>query len=77
LSVIEPEQLVEMSGLTAAECDHIVEYADKESARLEAEERFQAEQRKLGVGSTASRSGEAPVSAPVATSDIASGAGEP
>jgi hypothetical protein len=63
--------------LTAAECDHIVEYADKESARLEAEERFQAEQRKLGVGSTASRSGEAPVSAPVATSDIASGAGEP
>ncbi len=77
LSVIEPEQLVEMSGLTAAECDHIVEYADKESARLEAEERFQAEQRKLGGGPTASRAGEAPVSAPVATSDSASGAEEP
>jgi N utilization substance protein A len=76
LSVIEPEQLVEMSGLTAAECDHIVEYADKESARLEAEERFQAEQRKLGGGPTASRAGEAPVSAPVATSDSASGAEE-
>lgn len=76
LSVIEPEQLVEMSGLTAAECDHIVEYADKESARLEAEERFQAEQRKMGGGSTASRVGEAPVSAPVAASDSSSGAGE-
>lgn len=76
LSVIEPEQLVEMSGLTAAECDHIVEYADKESARLEAEERFQAEQRKMGGGSTASRVGEAPVSAPVAASDSGSGAGE-
>lgn len=76
LSVIEPEQLVEMSGLTAADCDHIVEYADKESARLEAEERFQAEQRKMGGGSTASRVGEAPVSAPVAASDSSSGAGE-
>lgn len=76
LSVIEPEQLVEMSGLTAAECDHIVEYADKESARLEAEERFQAEQRKLGGGSAGGRAGEAPVSAPVTVSDSASGAVE-
>lgn len=49
LSVIEPEQLVEMSGLSAADCDRIIEYADRESARLEIEERYQAEQRKLGA----------------------------
>jgi N utilization substance protein A len=49
LSVIEPEQLVEMSGLSAGDCDRIIEYADRESARLEIEERYQAEQRKLGV----------------------------
>ncbi|MEI7700062.1 MAG: transcription termination factor NusA [Planctomycetia bacterium] len=54
LSVIEPEQLVEMSGLSAADCDRIIEYADRESARLEVEERYQAEQRKLGaLGGTA------------------------
>lgn len=32
LSVIEPDQLVEMSGLSAADCDRIIEYADAESA---------------------------------------------
>ena len=46
LSVIEPDQLVEMSGLSAHDCDRIVEYADVESARLEIEERIAAEQRK-------------------------------
>lgn len=46
LSVIEPDQLVEMSGLSAEECDRIVEYADVESARLEVEERIAAEHRK-------------------------------
>ena len=56
LSVIEPDQLVEMSGLTAEDCDRIVEYADVESARLEIEERNAAEQRKL----TASHAENAP-----------------
>ena len=46
LSVIEPDQLVEMSGLSAEECDRIVEYADVESARLEVEERIANEQRR-------------------------------
>ena len=46
LSVIEPDQLVEMSGLSAEDCDRIIEYADVESARLEVEERIAAEQRK-------------------------------
>jgi N utilization substance protein A len=39
LSVIEPDQLAELGGLTAEECDAIVAYADEESARLEQEER--------------------------------------
>ncbi|MCH7686703.1 MAG: transcription termination factor NusA [Planctomycetes bacterium] len=38
LSVIEPDQLAELGGLTSEECDVIVEFADKESARIEAEE---------------------------------------
>ena len=46
LSVIEPDQLAEMSGLSAEDCDRIVEYADVESARIEVEERIAGEQRK-------------------------------
>lgn len=49
LSVIEPDQLVEMSGLSAEDCDRIIEYADVESARLEIEERIAAEQRKYAA----------------------------
>lgn len=50
LSVIEPDQLVEISGLTQAECDKIIDYADVESARIEIEEREAAEQRKMNAG---------------------------
>ena len=41
LSVIEPDQLLELSGLTQEQCDEIVEVADRESLReeKEAEER--------------------------------------
>ena len=38
LSVIEPDQLAELGGLTTKQCDVIVEFADIESARIEAEE---------------------------------------
>jgi len=38
LSVIEPDQLAELGGLTGEECDKIVAYADVESARIEVEE---------------------------------------
>lgn len=38
LSVIEPDQLLELSGLTQEECDEIVEVADRESIREEKEE---------------------------------------
>ncbi|MEZ5948620.1 MAG: transcription termination factor NusA [Planctomycetaceae bacterium] len=39
LSVIEPEHLVELSGLTAEECDEIIAHADVESLRQEKEEK--------------------------------------
>lgn len=39
LSVIEPEQLAELGGLTEEQCDAIVAYADRESERIEEEER--------------------------------------
>ncbi|WP_298868807.1 transcription termination factor NusA [uncultured Gimesia sp.] len=38
LSVIEPDQLAELGGLTAEQCTQIVEVADRESERVEAEE---------------------------------------
>lgn len=39
LSVIEPDQLAELGGLTDEQCTVIVDYAEKESERLEAEQR--------------------------------------
>ncbi|QDT90622.1 transcription termination factor NusA [Gimesia algae] len=38
LSVIEPDQLAELGGLTAEQCEQIVDVADRESERVEAEE---------------------------------------
>ena len=49
LSVIEPDQLAELGGLSAEECDAIVEFADVESLRIEKEERIAAEQRRLAA----------------------------
>ncbi len=46
LSVIEPDQLAEISGLSEEDCDKIIAYADVESARIEIEERLAAEERK-------------------------------
>lgn len=46
LSVIEPDQLAEISGLSEEDCDRIIAYADVESARIEIEERLAAEERK-------------------------------
>jgi transcription termination/antitermination protein NusA len=39
LSVIEPDQLAEMGGLTDEQCNSIVDFAERESARLEAEQK--------------------------------------
>lgn len=46
LSVIEPDQLAELGGLTQEQCDTIIDFADVESLRIEEEERLAAEERK-------------------------------
>jgi len=52
LSVIEPDQLAEMGGLTEEQCDIIVAYAEQESERLEAEQRQRRAQEKQQHNST-------------------------
>ena len=48
LSVIEPDDLAELGGLTAEQCEAIVDYADVEAEKLEAQEDIRkAEQAKL------------------------------
>lgn len=46
LSVIEPDQLAEIGGLSEEDCDKIVNYADRESQRIEVEEKIAADLRK-------------------------------
>lgn len=46
LSVIEPDQLLEISGLSQEDVDEIIEFADAESLRIEQEELEAAEQQK-------------------------------
>jgi len=71
LSVIEPDQLEELSGLTAEQCEEIVEHADEESLKAEQEEMREAAERKLsremgrmeadtGTDQVAQKSAEAP-----------------
>lgn len=38
LSVIEPDHLAELSGLTVEQCDEVVEFADEEAAKLEVQD---------------------------------------
>ena len=46
LSIIEPDVLIEISGLSQGECDAIVEFADRESERIEAEEKLTRDRRR-------------------------------
>ena len=58
LSVIEPDQLAELSGLSLEDCAPIVEYAEKEAERLEKETAAQkAEGRRLAHAERSSRRG--------------------
>lgn len=50
LSMIEPDQLEELSGLSAEECAPIIEFAEEESARLEKESTLRREQERSGGG---------------------------
>ena len=47
LSVIEPDDLLEMSGLSQEDVDEIIAFADAEALRIEQEEIAEAEARKL------------------------------
>jgi len=50
LSVIAPDQLAELSGLSLEDCDPIVEYAEVQAEQLEVEESKRRESEKLGRG---------------------------
>lgn len=69
LSVIEPDQLLEISGLPQEVCDQIVEAADAEALKVEEQERIELEnkrrlaaieaaQAEMGVGVPESESGK-------------------
>ena len=61
LSVIEPDQLAELGGLSDEECTVIVDYAEKESERLETEQRQRrATERSHGPESRPPRTVETP-----------------
>lgn len=73
LSVIEPDQLAELSGLTLEECAPIVEYAEREAERLEKESAQQkAEGRRAARAAAAEEAAEQP-----AASDAESSAATP
>ncbi|QDV17931.1 hypothetical protein Pan153_25870 [Gimesia panareensis] len=68
LSVIEPDQLAELGGLTAEQCEQIVEVADRESERVEAEEEAMKQAQQNQPAGTAPA---APVAPAKGLSDVA------
>ena len=73
LSVIEPDQLAELGGLTSEQCGTIVAYADIESLREEEEEKLAREQSRLRVAAGLPRENRPPVATEsVATESVAS-----
>jgi N utilization substance protein A len=62
LSVIEPDQLAELSGLTLDDCAPIIEFAEKESERLERETALQKAEnaRARAAAAAAADAGESP-----------------
>jgi N utilization substance protein A len=72
LSVIEPDQLAELGGLTEEQCDEIIAYADEKAQQIEREEQLAAlhaaQAAREGAalaqaGAAAASSGAAPASA--------------
>ena len=60
LSVIEPDQLAELGGLTPEQCEAIVAYADAEAARIEEEERRAIAEGRLKAPEPGAETGEVP-----------------
>lgn len=71
LSVIEPDDLMEMGQLSEEDVDEIIAYADVESERIEQEEIAAARARKMGIAPPAASS-----PAPAAEQPAAESAGE-
>ena len=69
LSVIEPDQLAELGGLTEEQCDEIVEHADRESEReeQEAERRKQVERQARASGAPPTSTRRPAAAAPAAS----------
>lgn len=80
LSIIEPDQLAELGGLTEEQCDEIVAYAERESERLEAEERqrkaAEREQQASQNGAPVAKAPAAPPSQPATDESAPSPAAE-
>ena len=72
LSVIEPDQLAELGGLTPEQCEEIVAYADAEAARVEEEER-----RAIAEGRLKAMEPVVEASEPLAEPAVISGNGAP
>lgn len=49
LSVIEPDQLAELGGLTPEQCDEIIAYADEMALQVEEEDRLERERRRTAA----------------------------
>jgi N utilization substance protein A len=73
LSVIEPEQLAELSGLTLEECAPIVEYAERESERLERETAAQKAEGHRARAAAAAAAAAGETESPTAESEAPAG----
>jgi N utilization substance protein A len=75
LSVIEPDQLAELSGLTLEECAPIIEFAEKEAERLERETaQLKAENaRARAAAAAAAEAGQSPPEAAAEEGPAAAG----
>src|SRR5690606_35980581 len=49
LSVIEPDQLAELGGLTPEQCDEIIAYADEMALKAEEQDRLDRERRRAAA----------------------------
>lgn len=76
LSVIEPDQLAELSGLSLDDCAPIVEFAERESERLEREAARQKAEDALKPRAPAAATVESDGEAPAAGADAVSGGSE-
>jgi N utilization substance protein A len=83
LSVIEPDQLAELGGLTPEQCDEIVAFADAEAVRIEREERKAREeahrlaQLQAATGAAPASAAEARAPQPAVVSDVEEAEAEP